>query len=236
MVAEKKVSRKELLNEPDEFITVSSRAIIYARENTRSILIAGAVAVLVVMAYVGYGQYREYRKTVAHKAFESAHRQYEMISRETTPPKGEMLDQLLAEFDKVAAQFSGSIAAEKAKLYSGHVLYMKGDYKEALDRYNKMQSTSLATGGLMPLFLYHTGMTRLALKEYEQALTIFEQLSKEVNSPYRREAYASIARVYELMGKDKEAVQAYRQYLKMFPEAPDALFMKSRISDLSAKG
>jgi len=35
------------------------------------------------------------------------------------------------------------------------------------------------------------------------------------------------------MGKNKEAVQAYRQYLKMFPQAPDAPFVRTRIADLS---
>ena len=76
----------------------------------------------------------------------------------------------------------------------------------------------------------------MALDDYEQAVLIFDQLSKDTNSPYRREAYASIARIYELMNKNKEAVQAYRQYLKIFPEAPDAAFVKSRIADLSKQG
>jgi regulator of sirC expression with transglutaminase-like and TPR domain len=35
------------------------------------------------------------------------------------------------------------------------------------------------------------------------------------------------------MGKNKEAVQAYRQYLKMFPEAPDAAYVKGRISEIA---
>jgi hypothetical protein len=37
------------------------------------------------------------------------------------------------------------------------------------------------------------------------------------------------------MHKNKEAVQAYRQYLKMFPEAPDAAFVKARIADLTGE-
>ena len=99
-----------------------------------------------------------------------------------------------------------------------------------------MQTTKLVKEGMGPLVLYHTAMTLFALKDYEQAITIFDQLSKDTNSPYRREAHAAIARIYETSGKNKEAVQAYRQYLKMFPEAPNAAFVKSRIAELSAKG
>jgi tetratricopeptide (TPR) repeat protein len=81
--------------------------------------------------------------------------------------------------------------------------------------------------------LYHIGKTYLAMNQYEQAVVIFDQLAKDSNSPYQREAYGAIARMYEMMNRKKEAVQAYRQYLKIFPEAPDAAFVKSRISDLS---
>jgi tetratricopeptide (TPR) repeat protein len=76
----------------------------------------------------------------------------------------------------------------------------------------------------------------MALKDFEKAMNIFEQLSKDVNSPYRREAYSSIARIYEMMDKKKEAAQAYKQYLKVFPEAPDADFVKAKISQLLAQG
>jgi regulator of sirC expression with transglutaminase-like and TPR domain len=45
-----------------------------------------------------------------------------------------------------------------------------------------------------------------------------------------------MAGIYEAMGKTKEAAQTYRQYLKMFPEAPDAPYIKARIADLSSPG
>ena len=84
--------------------------------------------------------------------------------------------------------------------------------------------------GLGSLVLDHIAMTQFALKDYDKAVVLFDQLSKDSNSPYRREAYGMVARVYELMGKNKEAVQAYRQYLKTFPEAPDAAFVKAENS------
>ena len=113
---------------------------------------------------------------------------------------------------------------------------MKKDYRGALDRYTRMKTTGLVEKGLGSLVLYHIAMTRQALKEYEGALSLFDQLSKDTNSPYRREAVASIAGIYEAMGKTKEAAQTYRQYLKMFPEAPDAPYIKARIADLSTSG
>jgi outer membrane protein assembly factor BamD (BamD/ComL family) len=86
--------------------------------------------------------------------------------------------------------------------------------------------------GLDSLVMYHLAMTRLAMKDYEPAKQLFDQLSKDIRSPYRREAFAAIAGIYEAMDKKKEAVQAYRQYLKMFPKAPDEAYIKARMATL----
>lgn len=235
-MVEKKITRKELLKEPDEFMTSSGRVFQYAQNNPRVIILVCAVAVIAALVSFGVNTYLNQRQVQSHELFETAHREYEasMVSAEAGTP--EKLEKLLAQFEMVAKDYPSLPAGEMALLYSGHVLYRKGDYQAALDKYTQMQSTNLVKSGLGPLAMYHIAMARLALKEYDQALTLFDQLSKDINSPYRREAHASIARIYEMVGKNKEAVQAYRQYLKMFPEAPDAVFIKTRIADLSAKG
>jgi tetratricopeptide (TPR) repeat protein len=235
-VVEKKITRKELLKEPDEFMTTTGRVIQYAQKNPKVVTLVCAIAVMAAIVSFGVNTYLNQRQLKSHELFEAAHREYEAmtVSPEIVTP--EKLDKLLAQFESAAKDYPSLPAGEMALLYSGHILYRKGDFQAALDRYTKMQSTNLVKSGLGPLAMYHIAMTRLALKEYDQALTLFDQLSKDINSPYRREAHASIARIYEMMGKNKEAVQAYRQYLKMFPEAPDAVFIKARIADLSAKG
>lgn len=235
-MAEKKVTRKELLKEPDEFITLSSRALNFARENPRTITAACIVVVAaVVVAAVLYG-YQQRMKTLSHEQFQKVYREYRQALDGKDPVKKEKLDELFKKFDTIVQEFPHQVAGESALLYSAHVLYQTGDYKGAMDRYTRMQSTSFMKKGLGGLILYHAAMTRLALKEYEEAKTMFDTLSKDGNSPYRREAFVAIASIYEAMGKNKEAVQAYRQYLKMFPQAPDAAFVRSRIADLSTAG
>ncbi|MBI5249214.1 MAG: tetratricopeptide repeat protein [Desulfomonile tiedjei] len=233
-MAEKK-TRKELLKEPDEFISFSSRVIRHARENPKNYAMAAVLAVLIVLGVLAWFAYRNHQEVASHEMFEKAYQGYEEIAyQDSVSP--EKLDKVLDQLDQVAKDYSSLSAGEMALLYSGHVLYKKHDYKGALERYSRMQNTNLVKSGLGPLVLYHMAMTRMALKEYDQALLLFDELSKDNNSPYRREAYSSTAKLYELMGKNKEAVQAYRQYLKMFPEAPDATFVKTKIMDLSAKG
>jgi predicted negative regulator of RcsB-dependent stress response len=235
-VVERKITRKELLKEPDEFLTTTGQVVRYVRENPRVVTIGCGLAVVVALMAFGVSTYLNQREARSHGLFDAAQREYETAMRSQAPAPSENLDKLLARFEEIAKDYSSLPAGEMAVLYSGHVLYQKGAYQGALDQYTKMQSSTLVKGGLGPLVMYHVAMTQLALKDYDQALTLFDQLSKDINSPYRREAHASIARIYEMTGKTKEAVQAYRQYLKMFPEAPDAVFIKTRLADLSATG
>jgi len=234
-VAEKRVTRKELLKEPDEFMTTTGEVIRYVRENPRVVSIAGVIALVCLLAVFGFFTYKKQQQTRSHELFEKAAGDYEALMRGPAPASPQQLDALFERFDLIAKDYPSLPAGEMALLYSGHVLYQKKDYAGALERYTRLQSSSLSKSGLEPLALYHIATTRFALKEYEEAKRLFEDLAKDTNSPYRREAYASVARIYEAMNKNKEAVQAYRQYLKMFPEAPDAAFVKARIADLAGE-
>lgn len=235
-MAEKKISRKELLSEPDEFLTFSSKVIAYVHENPRKAGVAVIAVIACVVAGLLYNAYRSHRLTASHELFVHASLEYEAAINSAEPVSEETLDKLLAQFDGIVQEYGSLPAGEMALLYSGHVLTRKKEYQGALERYLKLESSSLAGEGLRDLFWYHIAQTRMALKEYDKAATIYETLSKDTKSPYRREAYAAIARIYEFENKKKEAVQAYRQYLKVFPEAPDAAFVKAKIAELTAQG
>lgn len=231
-MAEKKISRKELLNEPDEFLTLSGKTIQYVRCHPRQAATGVAVVVLILVGGLCIHYYNNYRENKSHELLQRAIYAYEAVGRSEPGTIPAQLDQIQADFDRIAVQYPSLSAGQQAILYSGHVLFRKKEYAAALEKYKRMQQTQLASEGLSPLVLYHIGKTYLAMNQHEQAVVIFDQLAKDSNSPYRREAYGAIARVYEMMNRKKEAVQAYRQYLKIFPEAPDAAFVKSRISDL----
>jgi tetratricopeptide (TPR) repeat protein len=235
-VTEKRLSRKELLKEPDEFLSTSARFVQFMQGNPRVAVasIVGCVAILV--AVIGGYSYYQYLRNTGHELFERAYYEYRTLTASMEPVSQEKWDELFKRFNTLAESYSRFSSGETSLLYSGHVLYKKGDYQGALERYNKMRSTNLVEQGLEPLVMYHRGMTLVALKEYEKALVIFDSLSKNTDSPYRREAYAAIAKIYEAMAKKKEAIQAYRQYLKMFPKAPDAAFVKARIANLATQG
>lgn len=235
-LAERKITRKELLKEPDDFLTTTGTAIRYARENPRVVIAACVALVVCLVAALGLYGYHRQQLALSFDELDKAVRAYDATEPTAGPAAKEKLAAVLAQFERIAKEYGSFPPGEIAVLYSGHVLYRMEDYKAALNRYERMQSTKMVKAGLGQLITYHVAMTRLALKDYDQARALFTQLSAETDSPYRREAAVVIARIYELTGQHKEAAQAYRQYLKMFPEAPDAAFIRARLAELSPQG
>ncbi len=231
-MAEKKLSRKELLNEPDEFISTTSQVIKFTKENPNILVSLVIVLILALVIGMGYYTYQSRKEARGHEFFQIAVRNFEKEAASANQPAKETLEKLLAEFDLIAKDYSGYVSGDLAILYSGHVLYKGAMYDKALDKYSKALSTSLAKHGFGPLVQYNIAQTLFALNNYDKAITLFEQFARDTTSPYRREAHVRIARIYEAMGKNKEAAQAYKQYLKIFPEAPDVDFVRARIAQL----
>ena len=75
-MAEKKVSRKELLKEPDEFLTLSAQTIEYVRENPQRVVAGALIVVLAVAAALGYLWYRKQQELWAHELFQRALNNY----------------------------------------------------------------------------------------------------------------------------------------------------------------
>jgi predicted negative regulator of RcsB-dependent stress response len=234
-VVEKKISRKELLNEPDEFFSASAKVLRFTRENPKAVITGIVIFVVCLAGVMGFFSLRKHQEAKSLALFDQGLREYRALDLSPEPPKPEVLDKVLRDFEVIVRDYGSLSAGEMALLYTGHVLYKKGDFRGALERYERMQSTRMARTGLEPLVLYHVAMTRFAVKDYDRAQELLTQLSKDTNSPYRREAFGAIARIYDSMGKNKEAAQAYRQYLKMFPEGPDAPFIRARLAEISAK-
>jgi len=202
-VAEKKPKRKELLKEPDEFITWSATVVAFARSNPRAIAIGVSVVVLIALVSLLYYGYENRRQATSHETLETAVRAYESLAVSADSQNSSEQDKLLNVFDQISKEYGNLPTGEISLLYSGHILFKKGAYNEALDKYNQFQSSDLARRGLGSLALYNVAESYMALKDYEKAINLFEQLTRDINSPYRREAYSSIARIYEMMGKKK---------------------------------
>ena len=77
-MAKKKITRKALLKEPDEFLTFSNRAAIYISEHTQQLKYLGTGVAVCVLLYLAVTSYLGY---VDRKGQEAYSRAYEAMSK-----------------------------------------------------------------------------------------------------------------------------------------------------------
>eukprot|EP01038_Epipyxis_sp_PR26KG_P013114 gene13114-17578_t len=98
----------------------------------------------------------------------------------------------------------------------GRSLYLLGKHKTALDVFDEAEQLNSEDREIW----HNKGMCHLYLKQYDKALECFDT----ANSIQRNEiTFAQTGRVYRLIGKEEDALNAYMEALEICPENPELL-------------
>jgi hypothetical protein len=209
MTQTKRLTRKELRG-PDEFQTITARALEWARGHGRTVWIgvgaAGAV-LLVIAAVIGFLQSREAR--AAHEFYGAS----ELFKRE-------QWSEALASFSAIADDLGGTTYGRLARLYAARSAFRAGEAPRAVELYrgylsDTPESTALEQLARLDLAaaLEKTGDAAGARSELEHALAL--------EGPARPLAMIRLAGVARASGDSAKAIELYRRYLEEAPNGAD---------------
>lgn len=135
--------------------------------------------------------------------------------------KSEQLDAAILSFRALLDNFPKTKLKNRAQYYLGLVYFQQGNYKGAIDQLNKFltefRETNLASDAM-----YLLASSFYNLGEYKKSLSAFERIFKE---NIKRDEKISQAAEYEIanclfqLGKEKEALQRLKVFLKKHPES-----------------
>ncbi|MBW1996433.1 MAG: tetratricopeptide repeat protein [Deltaproteobacteria bacterium] len=228
-MAKKKVSRKELLKKPDEFLTFSARAILYARQHAGKLKLLGALIVAAILAYAGINSYIKYVDRKGQEAYNAA---YNSVNRVLRGEKPNLEDLAKSEelFKKVMDEYGLSKASRLALAELAYIKFRKGEYDEAISLYSSYMEE-------IPEDWYYKSLAGLALGScYEakgdlrKAVDVLEPISAGPGSFLKGQAMLSLSRLYELMGRDGRAAKILEEFSEMFPSSPYLPFVKARLN------
>ncbi len=110
----------------------------------------------------------------------------------------------------------------------GTLYYQKKKYKEAAKTFDAVLAQSSGENNA-PVYL-NLGNTQLALKNYEAAITAYENAAKA--DPKAAEPYYNLGLVYSRLKETGKVVDSFLQYVDHAPEATDAPQVKEWIVTL----
>jgi len=187
--------------------------VFWAKNNKAVIVILSAI-ILLCGGYLGYKYL--YKLPEAKKGVEAIAKaqQYFAMDSLQLALNGDARN---AGFLKVMSKFKGTPSANLAKLYTGEIYLKLGDYNNALkylkefDANGSVQTQALVYGLI--------GDALSELKKNDEALVNYKKASSTFveNEALSSEYLFRAASLYEVMGKNQEAIELYRELKEKYP-------------------
>ena len=215
----KKISKKELLKKPDEFITLSTRTLGWAKDNATKVIWIGSGVVLLLILYFGYNAYRNYQEKLGHEKYFS--------SLEITDP-----DQKLKKLEEMLKEFPNTKAAQAARVDMGHLYYQKKDFSRAVYYYQSALNQGKFPQTFKTMIQVNLAYAYEQKGDLQQAAKTLLEVTQGQDNLLKEDSLLNLARIYQKMGKKAEAKTTYRNLLNTFPQSPYGNMVKDRLAGL----
>jgi tetratricopeptide (TPR) repeat protein len=227
----KKVSRKKLLNEPDEFISTTGKVIQLLKTHQRQVVLASTIFLIVVAAVAGGFTYLRWQEGKALAVQGQAMQMYQDAYRTSmeNPAAGKKEDyqKALDKFKESLSVYSRGRTGQVSEIFIGHCYYSLKEYDQAQAAYAKCLDgpfRNLALNGRAYIFE--------GQGDYQKALETFEKNMEDRNQPYQVESMLGAARCYEALKQKPKALEIYEKALAQAPKSTMAEFIRWKVSEL----
>lgn len=223
-MATDKISRKKLLQEPDEFLSLSQRIWLWVHDNRdKAGMIAGGIAAVVLLA-VGIKAYVERSGEKRSSTVAAA------VARYTQAPGGAVPAELRQELAALADRYAGSPEGEVARFFQAGALAAAGEAGQARQIYTKLAAPGARQADLALLARQALAYLDLAGGSADAALTTFQELLKvQGGAIARAQIMLEIAAIHEKQGRPAEARRVYQEILAAHPDGSWAVTAKDRL-------
>ncbi len=225
-----RITKKEL-KQPDEFHTLSWKALQFLSNHRREVYLYSGIVVAVVVLVVGWYLYRLYYESRANEMYARAYASYGTAN---VSQDQESLKKAVGLYDELVKEYPESRAAELALYNLGNLYYSLGDAEKSIGAYESYLQESRDTSMLRALAYYGLGYSYELKNDYEGALKNFESAEKHaLGSHFKVINYANIGRIYEKMGNIPKAVEYYGKVMGKDVDPFMQGLMKNKIATLS---
>jgi predicted negative regulator of RcsB-dependent stress response len=178
----------------------------WIESNKKSLLVGFVAAVVIGFGIAIYRYNADQRELAASDALLKL--KTTLSSSDTANPPD------AADYLKVAQQYPGTSAAERALLLAGSTLFTQGKYAEAQAEFSKFQRDR-PQGPFAATAAYGIAASLEAQGKQDEALAPYQNLSvRYPNSSVLDDAKLAIARIYEAKNQPKQALQMYDELTK----------------------
>ena len=220
----KKISRKELLKQPDQFLSTTDKAMLFFTNN-RSTVISSIVAILVGgLSLVGYQNYHQSQTMKFEAMYFNMEEIVKVEEAKGNNPENELV--------KIRDQISDESHRNRASLLLADVYFQYGNFDKAKSTYQKVRNSSYGLNQQMA----NVGLayTYEAMGEFKKAIDQFKLvIDTNYNFPLFQ-VYWSLARCHENNKDTSNALLILREMQIKFSGRAESEKIENQIKQLSA--
>lgn len=228
-MAKKKVTRKQLLKEPDEFLTFSGRAALFIREHSRQFTYLGGAVAAGLIIYLGMTTFKGYMDKKGQTTYNTA---YYILAENAGPEKdAEALKESAELFQKVIDKYGMSKVSRLALPELAYLRMAERKYDEAIGLYLEFLDK-------VPDNSPYQSLARLALAacyeangEFESAIESLSQVVDGPNDFFKEQAMLSLARVYRLDNQKDRSKKILEEFLEKYKSSPFLPIAKAHLAE-----
>ncbi len=209
-VAERRMSRKEVLNQPgpsELFAMRASIAVDWAKEHFRYILYGILGLIVIIAIVVAWSSWQRHRRGTASVML---HQALKLVNPDADAKEAANPDEALKQLQAITEGYGRTPAGARAYWHLGHLYFSQGKIEDALKAYDVARrrlpnQQSLST----TLAILNMGYAQETADACGDAITSYESVQQSPIQWLRGEAYLGMGRCHEKAGDTDKAIVVY---------------------------
>ncbi|MCF8067572.1 MAG: tetratricopeptide repeat protein [Desulfobacterales bacterium] len=217
----KKITRKELLKEPDEFLTLSAKAIGFATENKDKIMlwIGGVIVLILIISGIAYKMNRDEKAsyTMLYKAMQV----YDAGMKNNGPEK--VFQDTEKQFDELISRYASHSGGKIGCIQFANICYTAGNTEKAIMLYEMAQKAFKQNPSMTNVILNSLAYAYEKNGNNEKAISCFEKVASGSETIMKADALYHLGTLYAAQGDTDKSREAFG---KIVSEHTDSVFVK----------
>ena len=210
-------ARKRTLNQPDEFVTVSSKILKFVAERKVAVgSILGIIAAVgIIIAVTCF-----FLNRAENKAFAMLNNAV-MKYKASLNDKGtaEALKDVNEDFQHILDKYSQRRGGKLTGVVFANICFDAGEFDRSISLYEKAMENFADQPAIKNLVLNGLGYAHEAENEYETAAGYFEMIASASNPVMKSDAFFNLGRLYGLTGDMDKSRAAYEKIISDYPKS-----------------
>ncbi len=203
------VKQRKKLKEPDEFITLSDRAVRWARENLKLVIALAAAFVLCLAAITAVQAYLQHQRQAAAQALAVAMEPYAKAMDDFTDQKSFTAAEKALR--KVMEDYGSTASGVQASLSLGNLLLSREKWGSAQEVFQVLCEQDDLAPILQPLAWRGKAQALEGQKKFQESAGAYRRAVKLSGPNLARRYRLDLARVLAAAGDQKQAEDIYRE-------------------------